>query len=121
MSPVLTPLAIALLAGCIVAEVAYQLSFKTAADRADPRRYARSIVFQPLLWFGIVLWAVEVVGWIMVLQRAPLEVAYPIMTLTYAGVPLAGVFLLKEKMSRSQMAGAALVLIGVISVSMARA
>jgi drug/metabolite transporter (DMT)-like permease len=121
MSPVLTPMSIVLLAGCIVAEVSYQLSFKSAADRADPRRYARSIVLQPLLWFGIVLWAAEVVGWIMVLQHAPLAIAYPVMTLTYAGVPLAGVFMLKEKMSRSQIAGAGLVLIGVISVSMARA
>ena len=121
MSPVLTPWSLLLLAACIVAEVAYQLSFKSASDRADPRRYARSLVFQPLLWLGIALWAAEAVGWILVLQHAPLAVAYPIMTLTYAGVPLAGVFLLKEKMSRSQIAGAALVLIGVISVSMARA
>ena len=116
----LTPLAIVLLLTCVVAEVAYQLSFKTVADRADPDRHLRSVASQPLLWFGVALWAIEVVVWLAVLQSVPLDIAYPVMTLTYAAVPIAGVVALKEKMSTSQVAGATLIFAGVICVSLSQ-
>ena len=118
LSAALTPGSIALLAACIVAEVAYQLGFKTVAERADSAHHLRSIISQPLLWLCITLWAIEVVAWLLVLQHVPLEVAYPVMTLTYAAVPIAGVFALKEKMLPAHAAGAALVFAGVICVSL---
>ena len=116
----LTPVTIALLGLCVFAEVAYQLSFKAAAGHADHGRYARTIVRQPLLWFGVGLWTAEIFGWILVLQRTPLAVAFPVMSLTCAFAPLASLVVFKQRMSRSQIAGAALVLIGVFSVSLAR-
>jgi undecaprenyl phosphate-alpha-L-ara4N flippase subunit ArnE len=54
-----------------------------------------------------------------VLQRLPLSVAYPMMTLSYATVPMAGLFLLKERMSRRKLAGAGLIFAGVALVGLA--
>jgi undecaprenyl phosphate-alpha-L-ara4N flippase subunit ArnE len=48
-------------------------------------------------------------------------VAYPMMTLTYATVPVAGLILLRERMSRRQLAGAGLIFAGVALVGLAGA
>ena len=115
----LAPVVAGLLVFCIGVETLQQLSFKTGADRAsDAPRFARAILTEPLIWLGIVLWVVESVSWVLVLQRAPLSVAYPMMTMTYASVPVAGVMFLRERMSRRQALGSMLILGGVICVGL---
>jgi drug/metabolite transporter (DMT)-like permease len=118
MSGALTLTALALLAFCILAEIGVQLSFKAAANKAEGATFVASLAAQPLLWAGIGLWAVEVMAWILVLQRTPLALAYPIMTLNFATVPLAGALVLRERLSRRQIAGAVLVGAGVACVSL---
>jgi len=49
-------------------------------------------------------------------ERARLSLAYPVMTLTYACVPVAGLILLRETMSSRQKLGAALIFAGVVCV-----
>ena len=111
---------LALLGFCIVTEIARELSFKRASTGAQASTsYVLGLAKQPLLWLGIAFWAVEVVAWILVLEHAPLSLAYPIMTLTYAGIPLAGALALRERLSRTQMLGAVLVAAGVGCVSLA--
>ena len=118
MSPaILVPAALGLLAFCILSETVQQLSFKVGSGRAEGREsFVRGVLGEPLIWLGIAIWVVESIAWVLVLQRAPISMAYPIMTLTYAAVPLAGVLLLKEKMSRRQMLGAGLIFAGVLLV-----
>ena len=118
----LIPAALGLLAFCIAAETVQQLSFKVGSGRAEAEPvFVRGILLQPLIWTGIVLWAVESIAWVLVLQKSPLSMAYPVMTLTYATVPLAGVALLREKMSRRKMAGAGLIFAGVLLVGISGA
>lgn len=118
----LIPAALGLLAFCITAETVQQLSFKVGSGRAEAHPgFVRGILLQPLIWIGIVLWVVESIAWVLVLQKSPLSMAYPVMTLTYATVPLAGLVLLREKMSRRQMAGAGLIFAGVLLVGIAGA
>jgi undecaprenyl phosphate-alpha-L-ara4N flippase subunit ArnE len=119
MNATLAPAALALLVFCIVAETAQQVSFKAGADRARTGRgYALAVVRQPLVWAGIWLWVLESIAWVLVLRRTPLSLAYPVMTLTYAAVPLAGVLWLRERMSVLQWAGAGLILAGVACVGL---
>lgn len=113
----LIPAALGLLAFCITAETVQQLAFKLGAGRAEAAsNFFRGVVLQPLIWIGAALWAIESVAWVLVLQRAPLSMAYPVMTLTYATVPVAGLLLLKERMSARQKLGAALIFAGVVCV-----
>jgi drug/metabolite transporter (DMT)-like permease len=115
----LTPVALGLLAFCVTAESIQQICFKAGSNQASPDRSpVIAALFQPLIWAGVALWAIEVVAWIFVLQQAPLSLAYPVMTLTYVGIPLGGMLLLGERLSRRQMAGAALIAAGVICVSL---
>jgi undecaprenyl phosphate-alpha-L-ara4N flippase subunit ArnE len=106
---------VVLLALCVVAEVARELCFKLAALRSSPEMdgYFLRVVRKPLTWSGMVLWALEAVAWVAVLGSVPLSVAFPIATLTYAAVPVAGVLILRERLSRGQIMGAVLVTTGV--------
>ena len=119
MNASLAPALLGLLGFCIVTEIARELSFKRAALSAQEKpSYVGALALHPLIWVGIAFWAVEVVAWILVLEHAALSLAYPIMTLTYAGVPLASAALLRERLSRVQIMGAALIAIGVSCVSL---
>lgn len=118
----LTTTALSLLAFCIAAETMQQLAFKAGAGRAEAASgFVRGVALQPLIWLGLVLWAVESIAWVHVLQRAPLSMAYPVMTATYATVPLAGLLLLKEKMTARQKLGALMIFGGVICVGVSGA
>lgn len=118
----LAPAAAGLVAFCVLAETAQQISFKLGSARAEGvAGWAGAILRQPLIWAGVGLWAVESIAWVLALQRLPLTVAYPMMTLTYATVPVAGLVLLRERMSRRQLAGAGLIFAGVALVGLAGA
>ena len=117
--PILTSTVLELLAFCVVAETVQQISFKLGSTRAaQSGGFYAGIVGQPLIWLGVALWVVESIAWIQVLQRAPLSLAYPIMTLTYVGVPLAGLLLLKERMTPRQMLGGGLIAAGAACVAL---
>jgi undecaprenyl phosphate-alpha-L-ara4N flippase subunit ArnE len=119
VSSALTFAGAGLLAFCIVTEVGRELSFKAASDGAEGKpAYVAALALQPVLWLGFVFWFVEMIAWLLVLETTPLSLAFPIMTLTYAGVPLAGALMLKERLSPIQIAGAALVAAGVACVGL---
>jgi undecaprenyl phosphate-alpha-L-ara4N flippase subunit ArnE len=113
------PAALALLGFCILCETVQQLSFKVGSGRAEQAAsFTRGVVLQPLIWLGLALWVIESIAWVLVLQKTPLSMAYPVMTATYATVPLAGLLLLKERMTRRQTLGAVLIFAGVLLVGM---
>lgn len=115
----LPPAALGLLAFCVAAESIQQLCFKAGSNRTPPDSHpVVPTLVQPLIWIGVVIWAVEAVAWIFVLQRAPLSLAYPVMTLTYVGIPLGGMLFLHERPSPRQLAGAVLIAAGVTCVSL---
>jgi undecaprenyl phosphate-alpha-L-ara4N flippase subunit ArnE len=104
------------LAFCVATEIGRELCFKVATNAASQDNTVRDLALSPVLWCGIALWAVEMLAWIRVLQSIPLGIAFPIMTLTFVGVPVACHVLLNERLNRSQWAGALLVFVGVVIV-----
>jgi undecaprenyl phosphate-alpha-L-ara4N flippase subunit ArnE len=118
-APLLAPAALGLLAFCIAAETIQQVSFKSASNiHGRSQRSGPAIARQPLVWLGAAIWVVESIAWVRVLQRTPLSLAFPVMTLSYAIVPLAGVLLLQERMTPRQILGASLIFLGVVCVGM---
>jgi undecaprenyl phosphate-alpha-L-ara4N flippase subunit ArnE len=114
----MTIAAVLLIGFCVVTEIARELCFKLAADRSSAAEaYGAAIVGSPIVWAGVGFWLVEMLAWVMVLQTVPLTLAFPMMALVYAGVPAAAALFLQERMSRSQIAGAALIALGVVCVS----
>ena len=106
-----------LLAFCVAAEIARELCFKTAANNAqDAANYALGLAVQPILWLGLAFWISEAICLVLVLEAVPLSVAYPITNLPYAGIPIAGALLFRERLTKTQIAGAALITAGVVLV-----
>jgi len=106
-----------LLAFCVAAEIARELCFKAAANKAhDASNYAVALALQPILWLGLAFWISEAICLVLALEKVPLSVAYPITNLPYAGIPIAGALLFRERLTRAQIAGAALIAAGVALV-----
>lgn len=69
--------------------------------------------------FGIICYGLSMVCWFMVLRYLPLSCAYPLISLSYALVYLAAVFLpwLNEPMSLRKNLGVLMIMLGVWLVS----
>jgi len=118
MTEQLTVWTLGLLLFCVLADSGRELNFKAASLRADRGAYLASLLVHPFLWLGLMLWAVEVVAWLLVLEHVPLTVAFPVMSLTYAVTPIAARFILNETLNSGQKTGAILVAVGVLVVSL---
>ena len=105
---------------CIVAETLSVLCFKCGVNKDESNEQDKGFITMifttPLLWLGIALWAAELVSWIVVLEHAPLSVAFPLMSVIYCTVPLAGKWFLGEKLTSRQWLATALIAVGVALV-----
>lgn len=105
-------------------DVARELCFKVAARSNLAAAQPASVAVFPamstaqLAWIvgGALCWGVEILAWSQVLSRLPLNVAFPIMSLTYAATPLASWLLLGDRVSHRRWFGIGLVTSGVMIV-----
>jgi len=104
----------------ITLDVARELCFKIAADgEAEclssplPAPYPKISRVQ-YAWTagGLLCWAVEIILWTAVLAQLPLNVAFPLMSMTYAATPLASWLFLGETVSNRRWIGAGFVTAG---------
>jgi len=68
-------------------------------------------------WIGIVTYLLSFVCWLAVLRRLPLSIAYPLINIVQALVPLGAWWILGETMSAQRWIGIACVLCGAIVVA----
>ncbi len=92
-----------------------QLAQKQAAS-GEPRRGSRTR--HVLTWLGISLLCLgsAMLLWLSVLQRVPVGVAYPMLSLNFILVTLAARWLWHETITTRQWLGIALIVLGVIFV-----
>lgn len=97
---------------CIALDVGREVLFKMAAGAQGDG--PMPFVSASLSWgaVGAMVWAAEILLWAQVLARMPLNVAFPLMSLTYAATPLAAWLIFKERISSARWAGIALVTAG---------
>lgn len=106
-----TAILLATIAFCIVTETGRELCFKYAATRSQ-----RIFLLVPATWLGIAFWAVELLAWTVVLAKAPLSVAFPLMSLSYATIAVCAALFFKETIDMRRLAGIVLILGGVACV-----
>ena len=111
-----------LLGVAISMEVGREICFKLAANKSDQQlqnsNYLLQLFSAPLIWGGFLCWGVEIVSWIMVLSRAPLSIAFPLMSLCYCGMIFASKYVLKETVTKRKWAGVALITMGVALIGL---
>lgn len=105
---------------CVVIEIALELCYKVAANRASGiDDHFLTALKQPLAWLGMALWLAETLIWVRVLETTALSVAYPIMSLVYLGIPLASAWVLKERLSLRHALASGLIASGVALIALA--
>ena len=105
-------------------EVLAQLSFKrgTLAVSAqsinqNPGEYLFRVVGDSWVRIGIIAYLFEMLFAVAALTLAPLSVVFPLLSLSYCGVAIAGSVLLGESMESRTRAGIALITLGAAMVS----
>ena len=97
---------------CIVTEAGRELCFKGAADSGTLIKNLK----EPLIWFGVMFWAIEIIAWMDVLTKVPLSIAFPLMSLSYVVILIAGAFVFKERIHWQHALGALFITAGVACV-----
>lgn len=97
---------------CIIAEAARELCFKSAAHAST----FRQTIAVPVVWLGFGFWAIELVAWTNVLERMPLSVAFPLMSLSYVVILLASAIIFRERINKRHAFGALAITAGVACV-----
>jgi len=124
----MTPVTWLMLFGGVALNAAAQLLLK-AATRAsgvlvsDGGQVSWSAAAQLLraspLWIGLACYGVSVVLWLGALSRAPVSVAYPMLSVGYIVNAVAAVFLFSEALTTPKIMGILLIVGGVIVLARA--
>ncbi|HTX23658.1 MAG TPA: transporter [Steroidobacteraceae bacterium] len=119
----MTPVTWVLLLGGVALNAAAQLLLK-AATRASGVLFADSgavswptaahLLRTPPLWAGLGCYAVSVVLWVGGLSRAPVSIAYPLVSIGYIINAFAAAALFGEALSVAKLAGIGLIVAGVL-------
>ncbi|MCK0196737.1 hypothetical protein MWN34_07395 [Ancylobacter sp. 6x-1] len=116
--PALT-LPVAVLVATVLLDVAGQLFFKHGLNAAtEGLPVWKRIVTSPFIGLGVATYALELVGWLFVLAHVPLSIAFPVASLAYCGVAIAGRFVLDEPVSAERWFGTAFITFGAFLVSL---
>ena len=112
---------IAVLAIAIALDTVAQLLWKLAASRLPssfaPGVLLRAIANDPLPLIVIGVFALQLVNWLLVLERVDLSYAQPLTALSYVSVCLLSAWLFGEHLDVQRAIGVILVLAGVAMVS----
>ncbi|TWT05636.1 EamA family transporter [Reyranella sp. CPCC 100927] len=115
-------LAIGLFLATVVLDVVGQLLFKVGLLRLPvpaPQGlpFFLAIALSPAIAVGVLAYALEAVLWLAALQHAPLSLLFPLASLSYCGVALAGWLVLGERVTPRRWLGTVLITLGVAVVS----
>lgn len=114
---ILTSVALVVVAQVVLKLGAGAITRLGANERRNPIRLGISAVRTPGVGIGLALYAISAAAWLYVLAITPLSYAYPFLGLTYVGVAVASVTVLKERFTPLQWAGLVLVLLGIVAVA----
>jgi drug/metabolite transporter (DMT)-like permease len=102
---------------CVAAIVLGQILFKIVAldlGAAGLAGLLDNYRAAALLAFALTLYAAATLAWIWVLGTVPLSRAYLFMSLSFAAVPILAHFVLGERLSLQLLAGALLIVAGIL-------
>ena len=104
----------------VTANTVGQILFKMSADRMRDSTDGLVMAYMtsPYVWFAIGFYFATSIVWVWVLQWLPISTAYPVMSLVFILVPLAGIFLFNETQDLRFFIGIALIVVGIFLVTM---
>jgi multidrug transporter EmrE-like cation transporter len=82
---------------------------------------AVQLVQTPPLWAGLVCYGVSLVVWLGGLSRAPVSVAYPLLSIGYVVNAVAAYYLFGESLTTAKVLGIGLIIAGIFVLTRAHA
>jgi drug/metabolite transporter (DMT)-like permease len=120
----LSVLILLLILGCALLNAVAQLTLRLGmlAGPALPAPsdligLALGLASRPLLWAGLICYGLSLLGWIYVLSKVPVGVAYPMGSIGYVMAAVLGVALLGESVSPMRLLGILVICLGVYLIS----
>lgn len=89
----------------------------TGAGTAALGTWAVALAASPWFVVGMACYALSLGLWLLVLARAEVSLAYPLLSIGYLVTAAAGYFLLHEAVGPTRLAGLALICAGIVVVS----
>ncbi|MBI2945594.1 MAG: EamA family transporter [Candidatus Wallbacteria bacterium] len=107
-----------LILACVCLVTVGQLCFRVAARRDEPgnKGILAGPLGHPILWLGVIAFIAHFCVWMLVLNRADLSVAYPLMSLDYVLITVLSSWLLKERVHSRRWIGVAFIVLGVVLI-----
>jgi drug/metabolite transporter (DMT)-like permease len=119
------PAELVLLLTGVLLNAAAQLLLKSAARTIGPMAFeleevgpfTRALALAPACWAAVALYGLSIVVWAASLSRVPVSQAYPLLSLGYVIMLLAGWWLLGEVPSLLRVIGVGVIIAGVTLVA----
>jgi multidrug transporter EmrE-like cation transporter len=120
-----TPLTFSLVLAGVLLNAAAQLFLKAGTNRVGEFAFSLAnlvpvgsrLALNPCIAGGLACYAVSVVVWILALSRAPVSVAYPMLSIGYIVNAFAAWALFGEPVTSQKLAGIAVIVLGVFLVA----
>lgn len=80
-------------------------------------RFCSGFIHNVYILAGLLCYGVSVILWVIGLTRIDVTVAYPLLSIGYILITLAGYYLFQEPLSILRLAGIAIIMVGVIMVA----
>lgn len=117
----MTRLALLLVIAGVLLNAAAQLFLKAATAATGPIALSArgstdtfwTLVREPTLWGGLACYGVSLVVWILALSRAPVSIAYPMLSIGYVVNLLAAAVLFREPLTLQKIIAVTIICIGV--------
>ena len=121
----MTPIAFALILTGVLLNAAAQLLLKAGTNAVGHFDFhlenilpiGMKIAFQPFIMGGMACYAVSLVVWIMALSRAPVSIAYPMLSIGYVVNAIIAHYWFGEALVMQKILGIGFIIIGVILVA----
>lgn len=121
----MSPIAFALILTGVLLNASAQLLLKAGTNAVGHFEFhldniipiGMKIAFQPYILSGMVCYAISLVVWIMALSRAPVSVAYPMLSIGYVINAVIAYYWLGEPLAIQKMLGIGVIIIGVVLVA----
>ena len=101
---------------CVVGIAAGQILFKLSAISLSETGSFFTFKTALTLLAAMVLYAINSIAWVWVLQKVELGRVYPLMAIAFILVPIGSYFILGERFQLQYFVGVALIIIGIITV-----
>lgn len=102
---------------CVLAITVGQILFKLLGVEIQAGSSLFSFKVVGMAFMAFTIYGAATILWIYLLRYVPLNKAYLFMSLSFVFVPLAGHFFLSEEITLGTIAGAALILTGILVAS----